>query len=277
MASVAAAVNDIKSYNKWTKLATSLTKAINVALWNDEAGVYSIERSDPGNFTAALGFAITAGVANNTQAQLSLSHLPSLKLGPGYRNSTTYKPSDSSINLSPNTNGFLLPGLMRRKQAGPVRFLLDNLWGAMIVNETTNPRASWDRCRLRLIFTSTPIHQRQNRMIALHESKATNAENAGALTEKFGSPARTTHESAEAINPAVEDALAAQNSFALASYCRKIWGNGQQVEMVGTDVWDEGYGKATLHRLIMEGELRAYREMPQAVVDFFAPQFERCT
>jgi hypothetical protein len=145
MASVAAAVNDINSYNKWTNLATSLTQAINVALWDDESGVYSIQSSDKGNFsTAAIGFAITTGVANDTQAQLSLSHLPSLKLHPGYRDSTTSNLSDPSVNLSPNINGFLLPALMQRKQAEPARFLLDNLWGAMIANETTNSGASWE-------------------------------------------------------------------------------------------------------------------------------------
>lgn len=145
MASVAAAINDVKSYEQWTRRANALAKAINVALWNEESGVYSIQASDPGNFsTAAIGFAITAGIANDTQAQRSLSHLPSLQLGPGYRDSTASNSSDPSINLSPNVNGFLLPALMQKRQVGPVRFLLDNLWGAMIANETTNSGASWE-------------------------------------------------------------------------------------------------------------------------------------
>jgi hypothetical protein len=145
MASVAAAVNDNRSYRKWTSLAKSLTKAINTVLWNDEAGVYALHPSDTANFSiAALGFAITSGIANDTQARRSLAQLPQVQLGPGYRDSTTANASNPSTNLSPNVNGFLLPGLMQRKQAGPARFLLDNLWGAMITNESTNSGASWE-------------------------------------------------------------------------------------------------------------------------------------
>lgn len=145
MTSVAAAVNDTKSHTKWMTLAASLKKTVNTALWNDESGIYSLQASNPGNFsTAAIGFAITTGIANDTQAQLSLSHLPSLKLGPGYRDSSTVDSSDSTANLSPNINGFLLPALMQKNQVAPARFLFDNLWGAMIANESTNSGASWE-------------------------------------------------------------------------------------------------------------------------------------
>ncbi|CAG8053486.1 unnamed protein product [Penicillium salamii] len=145
MASVAAGVGDSNSANKWTSLATSVKKALNTLLWSEKYGVYSLEQADPGNYSiAALGFAITSGTANLTQAQRALSHLPSLKLGPGYRDSSKVASSDSTANLSPNKNGFLLSALLQQKQAAPAAFLLKNLWGAMIGNESTNSGASWE-------------------------------------------------------------------------------------------------------------------------------------
>lgn len=119
--------------------------AVNAALWNGERGIYSLESSDAGNYSvAALGFAITSGTANLTQTQSALSHLPALKLGPGYRDSSAVASSDSTANLSPNTNGFLLPALLQQKQAEASTFLLQNLWGAMVANESSNSGASWE-------------------------------------------------------------------------------------------------------------------------------------
>ncbi|KAJ5727471.1 hypothetical protein N7493_005291 [Penicillium malachiteum] len=145
MASVATAVGDTSSAKKWAGIARSLQATLNDKLWSEEYGVYSIQESQPGNFSlAALGFAITSGSANATQIKRALSKLPSLKLGPGYRDSSLVSSSDSSANLSPNTNGFLLPALLQQKQAAPVAFLLDYLWGAMISNDSTTSGASWE-------------------------------------------------------------------------------------------------------------------------------------
>lgn len=145
MASVAEAVGDISSYQKWKAIATAIKDAVNTAFWSDKYGVYSIEASDPGNYSiAAIGFAITSGSANKSQAQLALSHVPSLQLGPGYRDSSRILSSDSSANLSPNTNGFLLLALLKQKHAGFTTFLFKNLWGAMIANTSTNSGASWE-------------------------------------------------------------------------------------------------------------------------------------
>ncbi|CAG8944711.1 unnamed protein product [Penicillium salamii] len=145
MASVATAVEDNKSAKKWTSLAKSVKEALNTLLWSDKYGVYSLQQSDPRNYSiAALGFAITSGTTNQTQAQRALSHLSVLKLGPGYRDSSQVASSDTTANLSPNTNGFLLSALLKQKQAAPAAFLLENLWGAMIANESTNSGASWE-------------------------------------------------------------------------------------------------------------------------------------
>lgn len=145
MANVAKAVGDTSSSTKWSTLAESLRAAVNAALWNGERGIYSLESSDAGNYSvAALGFAITSGTANPTQAQSALSHLPALKLGRGYRDSSAVASFDSTANLSPNTNGFLLPALLQQKQTEASTFLLQNLWGAMVANESSNSGASWE-------------------------------------------------------------------------------------------------------------------------------------
>ncbi|KAJ5918557.1 hypothetical protein N7466_010549 [Penicillium verhagenii] len=145
MALVAEAVGDVSSYNKWKAVAISLKKVVNTAFWSDEYGIYSIATSDPGNYSVAgLGFAITSGSANHTQAQLALSHVPSLKLGPGYRDSSKILSSDSSANLSPNTNGFLLQAILEQKKADLATFLFQNLWGAMIANTSSHSGASWE-------------------------------------------------------------------------------------------------------------------------------------
>lgn len=145
MASVAEAVGDVSSYNKWKSVAISLRKVVNSAFWSDEHGIYSISASDPGNYSVAgLRFVITSGSANHTQAQLSLSHVPSLKLGPGYRDLSKVLSSDSSANLSPNTNGFLLQAILHQKREDLATFLFENLWGAMVSNISRSSGASWE-------------------------------------------------------------------------------------------------------------------------------------
>ncbi|KAJ5385842.1 hypothetical protein N7509_008383 [Penicillium cosmopolitanum] len=145
MASVASAIGDASSANKWATIYKSLQATLNAHLWSEEYGVYSIQESQPGNFSiSALGFAITSGSANATQINLALSKLHSLKLGPGYRDSSLVASSDLDANLSPNTNGFLLPALLQQKQAAPAKFLLNNLWGAMVSNDTTKSGSTWE-------------------------------------------------------------------------------------------------------------------------------------
>ncbi|KAJ5771389.1 uncharacterized protein N7511_003440 [Penicillium nucicola] len=145
MALIAAAVGDDSSSKKWKSIATSIAIAANDAFWNDKDGIYSVQSSDPTNYSiAALGFAITSGSANSTQAQLCLSQLPALKLGPGYRDSSKVLASDSTANLSPNTNGFLLPALLRQKHTAAATFLLEKLWGAMVANTSSKSGASWE-------------------------------------------------------------------------------------------------------------------------------------
>jgi hypothetical protein len=54
--------------------------------------------------------------------------------------------------------------------------------------------------------------------------------------------------------------------LALAWYCRKIWGSGKMLDMMGSDNWEvEGYRKKTLKELIEEGQLVAYRDASPAL------------
>ncbi|KAF7589414.1 hypothetical protein BBP40_004318 [Aspergillus hancockii] len=127
------------------------------------------------------------------------------------------------------------------------------------------------------IFASTPVDDLKNRTIALSELKPTGNEIAAALTEKFGSATRIASESTDAVNEKIETALATGNPFALAFYCRKTWGTGQQAQMLGDDFWDvRDYPKTSVRSLIVGGELQAYRDLPAGVLDFFSSQFELC-
>ncbi|KAL3292608.1 NmrA-like family protein [Colletotrichum asianum] len=120
------------------------------------------------------------------------------------------------------------------------------------------------------IFTKTPIAQIQNRAIALTELSPTGGDVANALKEKNGEPPEVFNHSLKKINGEIEDGLASGSLFTLSWYCRKIWGTGQQANMVGTDLWEvEGYKKASLKDLIVDGKLEHYREMPPQVREYF--------
>ncbi|KAL3483336.1 hypothetical protein BJX62DRAFT_245003 [Aspergillus germanicus] len=127
------------------------------------------------------------------------------------------------------------------------------------------------------IFATTPIEDLQGRTIALSEFRATGSEIATALTELHGSSTATKVQFTESTNAAIESALATGSPFALAFYCRKIWGTGQQAHMVGLDFWDvPGYNKASLRNLIARGQLQEYRQLPPAVLQFVEGLFEQC-
>ncbi|PYI07317.1 NAD(P)-binding protein [Aspergillus sclerotiicarbonarius CBS 121057] len=127
------------------------------------------------------------------------------------------------------------------------------------------------------IFASTPINQIKSRTLALCELSPTGDNITTALTEKFGTRTLSTSETTDSINDRVETALSAGNPFALAYYCRKIWGTGQQAAMLGSDVWDlKQYPKVSLRGLIVDGQLESYREMPVQVEQFFASHFDSC-
>jgi hypothetical protein len=108
------------------------------------------------------------------------------------------------------------------------------------------------------IFASTDPAALANRVIGLSELQVTGKQIADAMEERFGARPSERTESLDDI----EGPIVANKPYALALYCRKIWGTGQQVQMIGSDVWDiDGYRKATLHDLIVDRKVGPYRDM----------------
>lgn len=154
-AEMASALGDKSAARTYNDSAKKLAEAVNTHLWNDELGVYSLSRSKTSDFSVAgIGLCITSGVANSTRASqvVSSKNLAELKLGPGYKDDTTVNGTDSSISISPNTNGFLLPALFLGNATTAANDLLRSMWGAMLSedvkagvgNDTTSTGASWE-------------------------------------------------------------------------------------------------------------------------------------
>ncbi|KAE9019931.1 hypothetical protein PR001_g12403 [Phytophthora rubi] len=142
MARVARAIGDWESTNAWVETAASVKTAINELLWNDTLGNYALDVSTPDVYgVSAIAFALTSGVANETQVKLCVDSLEGLRQGPGYLDSST---TDNTTEISPNTNGFLLDALLQHGYTDQAAFLLDNLWDAMISNESYRSGASWE-------------------------------------------------------------------------------------------------------------------------------------
>ncbi|KAG6948273.1 hypothetical protein JG688_00015195 [Phytophthora aleatoria] len=142
MARVAKAVRDETSANQWVEVASSIKTSINNLLWNDTLGNYAVDASTLEVYgVSAIAFAITSGVANETQSELCVKSLDNLRRGPGYLDTSA---TDNSTKISPNTNGFLLDALLQTGHTNEAAFLLDNLWDAMISNENYRSGASWE-------------------------------------------------------------------------------------------------------------------------------------
>ncbi|RDW64620.1 hypothetical protein BP6252_10271 [Coleophoma cylindrospora] len=145
MADVATGINDTASALSYRSFAENITTAVNSLLWNPDLGVYSVSPASPNDFSvASIAFCITSGAANSTQVASSLAALPSLQLGPGYKDSTTVNSSDPSALIAPNTNGFLLSALLSQNQSNTALALIKSLWTPMISNNETSSGASWE-------------------------------------------------------------------------------------------------------------------------------------
>ncbi|KAJ5631683.1 uncharacterized protein N7484_011783 [Penicillium longicatenatum] len=152
---IASVLGNQTAARTYKESAEKLADAVNTHLWNDELGVYSLSRSNKSDFSVAgIGLCITSGVANSTRASQAVSsqNLSQLKLGPGYKDDTTVNEAASSVSISPNTNGFLLPALFMGNATTAAKELLRSMWGAMlsegvetgIGNDTTATGASWE-------------------------------------------------------------------------------------------------------------------------------------
>lgn len=146
---IATDLGDIRSATNYTSVAQTISDAVYSSLWNEDLGVYATSLAAASNFSVAdISFAITSGVAafNSTRVQSLLRALNQLRLGPGYKDTSAVE-AGPEINISPNINGFLLSALMEVNDTQSAKFLLDNLWTAMIANESTYTGGSWEYVR----------------------------------------------------------------------------------------------------------------------------------
>ncbi|KAB8275879.1 Six-hairpin glycosidase-like protein [Aspergillus minisclerotigenes] len=148
-AEVATAIGDTKSASRYQRVAASIANAVNRHLWNDQLGAYSSSIDDIGNFSVSgTAYCISSGVASSNRTARSLATLSRLRLGPGYKDSSDVSDSDPTVNISPNTNGFLLPALFKANATNMGLQLIKNLWSVMLpLNESQNRTAvgtSWE-------------------------------------------------------------------------------------------------------------------------------------
>ncbi|KAI0470036.1 Six-hairpin glycosidase [Xylariaceae sp. FL0804] len=148
MADIATLIGDADSAAGWEKTAADITAAINSQLWNDDLGTYATSLANFTDFSvASTAFCITSGVASDLRAARSLTALQALRLGPGYKDSSQDSSADPATNISPNTNGFLLPALLVRGSVNGTAAaveLLRSLWGPMVTNSQWSSGASWE-------------------------------------------------------------------------------------------------------------------------------------
>jgi len=124
------------------------------------------------------------------------------------------------------------------------------------------------------IFASTPPSQLQDRAIGLSELKATGQQIYEALRKKHGAEPQTFTHSLEKIDTEISKELERGSPLAAVWWYRRVWGAGQNVPNVGRDIWEvDGYPKATLDELLVEGKVDPYREVPPKLIGAVSATF----
>ncbi|KAF6823777.1 hypothetical protein CMUS01_10547, partial [Colletotrichum musicola] len=119
------------------------------------------------------------------------------------------------------------------------------------------------------IFTANPISEIQNRAITLSELAPTGEEIAAVMKQKHGEEPRTITHSLEKVKAEFQYCVEAGEIFSLVWFCRKIWGTGELMAMLSSDVWDvPGYKKATLEDLVLDDKREPYRDLPEFAVNY---------
>ncbi|KAJ5725279.1 Six-hairpin glycosidase [Penicillium malachiteum] len=153
MAKIAGIMKDTTAASTWNSTALSISKAINLHLWNENLGTYASALTTPNETSiAGTAWAILAGVASETRAKSAIEALSSLRTGVGYKDSTSVA-SSSSTQISTFLSGFLLESLLRNSQSSSspsnitrnaINVLLDQTWGSMITDAETYTGGSWE-------------------------------------------------------------------------------------------------------------------------------------
>ncbi|KAH8167058.1 hypothetical protein CIB48_g1175 [Xylaria polymorpha] len=124
------------------------------------------------------------------------------------------------------------------------------------------------------IFAKTPPSRLQGRAIGISELKATGSEVIAALREKHGAEPQKFVHSLEKVDAEIEQCVKNNTPTGISWHCRKAWGVGDFVKGIGEDIWEvEGYQKATLRELLVEGKLEPYRDVPPEVKQLFDAAF----
>jgi hypothetical protein len=150
---IASALGDSDAAGHYASLAEHMTASINSQLWSDDLGTYVFALDDQKNHSIlSAAFPIRAGIANATQASLSLQSLSDLFLRIGYKDSTQI-PNDPQTQLSPNIQGFLLESLFLAHTTYNVsadivvpvlKNLLDIYWPHMVNQDEYYTGSTWE-------------------------------------------------------------------------------------------------------------------------------------
>ncbi|PYI08416.1 Six-hairpin glycosidase [Aspergillus sclerotiicarbonarius CBS 121057] len=153
MAGIALVVGETDVALTWSRLADSIKDAIRDQLWNSHLGFYAVDLSDPTEQSiTGSAWSILAGVSNTTQAESSIAALSSLRLGVGYKTSTSVS-NASTTDLAPFLSGFLLEAILQASRNSPsasqarttaVSVLLDQLWAAMVTQDEYYTGGTWE-------------------------------------------------------------------------------------------------------------------------------------
>ncbi|KAF2146983.1 glycoside hydrolase family 78 protein, partial [Aplosporella prunicola CBS 121167] len=165
-ASLARAVGENNTANSWEATATSIKNAVNTQLWNAEVSTYvqSIDNLDSFSIND-IAFAILSGVAPTERAASAIAALDTLRLGIGYKSTSTVTTPANETSLSPNYLGFLLEALLKTSEdfaflssvnatnttikippqvSNAISVLLDQLWPAMVTNDLFATGSAWE-------------------------------------------------------------------------------------------------------------------------------------
>ena len=124
------------------------------------------------------------------------------------------------------------------------------------------------------IFAKTPVDEIKNRAIGLSELIVTGSDIFQALHRKHNSPPKVFRQSLDQVDEEVSTRLSKGDRVAIVFVYRRPWGSGTQIDLVGNDIWEvEGYKKATLDELLVEGKMEPYKDFPPQFTEAISATF----
>ncbi|KAI7277601.1 hypothetical protein KC345_g6513 [Hortaea werneckii] len=147
---LATAMQEESTADLYSAVAANLSEATNRHLWNAELGIYLLSLDAPSNYSLApIAWTILSGTANSTQAASSIAKMEDLRLGVGYK-STSSETDGDEVELSANILGFVLDALFYAHHTlgvdslGVAKGLLDDYWSSMVNQDEYRSGASWE-------------------------------------------------------------------------------------------------------------------------------------